>query len=297
MKIETVLSSPNFVCRKAANLPYDKDMIMNKHAILTLSGIALCAGSALGQTNSSAPQPERRRIIAGTPEQQAAAKASLEQCITLDVAGFTALHEGRYAEAEENARQALAISHGIDLLAPELLAASLDAQGKNSEALAAYQTLADRGSTHPRDLLPYALLLLKNGQWAEAVVAYNKAAPYIAFGQLLNKSSHFTTPDYEPTALAAAIHIGLGLTYVSSVDWAGNSRKEKGLEHLQQALALEPNSPLTNYYYGYGWRRLDRDSSLKAATATQAKAALQKAAASDDDGIKKVAEELLKTMP
>lgn len=271
--------------------------MMNKHLISAASGVLLCAGSAYGQTNLSVPQPVRRRIITGTPEQIAAAKTRQEQCSALNQTGFTALHEGRYSEAEADARQALAISHNTDLLAPELLAASLDAQGKNSEALAAYQTLADRGSDHPRDLLPYALLLLKNGQWAKAVAAYNKTLPYIGFSDLLRKNSNFTAADYEPTALAAAIHIGLGMTYISSDDWAGNSRKEKGLAHLQQALALQSNSPLTNYYYGYGWRRLDRDSALKAATARQAKAALQKAMKLDNGDIKAASAETLRRIP
>ncbi len=270
---------------------------MNKYTLSAVSSILLCTGSAFGQANPSSPQPIRRRIITGTPEQQAAAKARQEQCSALNRAGFTALHEGRNSEAEANARQSLAISHNTDLLAPELLAASLDAQGKNNEALAAYQILADQGSVHPRDLLPYALLLLKNGQWAEAVAAYNKTLPYIAFSDLLEKNSNFTVADHEPAALAAAIHIGIGMTYISSAGWSGTSRKDAGLAHLQQALALEPDAPLTNYYYGYGWRKLDRDSPMRAAAAMRAKAAMQKAATSENDDIKKAATEAIKRMP
>lgn len=269
---------------------------MNKHKLYIAPCILLSAGSALGQNNPSASQPVRMRSVPRTPEQQAAVKARQEQCYLSNKAGFTALYESRYSEAEANARQSLTISHNTDLLAPELLAASLDAQGKNAEALAAYQTLAERGSVHPRDLLPYSLLLLKNGQWAEAVAAYNKTLPYIASSELLNVNSHFTAADYKPAALSAAIHIGIGMTYLSSAGWFGTSRKDAGLIHLQQALTLEPDAPLTNYYYGYGWRQLDRSSSLKAANATRARAAMQKAATTEDGDLKKAAEESLRRM-
>lgn len=270
---------------------------MNKQTLSIASGILLCAGTAFGQTNPSSQQYSRRSVILPTPEQSAVMDAKWKQFSALNKAGFTALHEGRYSEAEDIARESLAVNSGQNLLAPELLAEALDAQGKNAEALGAYQTLVNQGSDFPRILLPYALLLLKNGQWAEAVAAYNKASPYIASGQLLNRNSHFNVANYQPTALAASIHIGLGLTYVSSADWAGNSRKEKGLEHLQQALALEPDAPLTNYYYGYGWRDLDRDSPMKAATAARAKAAMQKAATSENNDIKTAATGAMKRMP
>lgn len=270
---------------------------MNKYTLSAVSSLLLCTGSAFGQASPTSSQPMRRRIIIGTPEQQATAKTRQEQCYAFNKAGFTALYEGRYSEAEANARQSLAVSHNTDLLAPELFAASLDAQGKNAEALVAYQILADQGSDKPRDLLPYSLLLLKNGQWAEAVAAYNKASPYIASSDLLNENSHFNATEYKPAALAAAIHIGIGMTYFSSAGWFGTSRKEQGMAHLQQALALEPNSPLTNYYYGYGWRNLDRNSPMKAATAARAKAAMRKAAATEDGSLKKAAEKSLKQMP
>lgn len=259
---------------------------MNKNTFIAASGILLCAGSAAGQGNPPFPQEIRRRVITGTPERQSAARTRAEQCHALNMAGFTALHTGQYTAAEDDARHVLAVSHGQDILAPELLAESLDAQGKNAEALAAYQTLADQGSGSPRVLLPYALLLLKDGRWPEAVASYNKAAPSIAFGQLIAGAGHFTAANPEPTTLGAAIHVGLGLTYLSSADWAGNSRRDRGMEHLQEALRLVPNSALANYYYGYGLQKIGRRA--------EAQAAFKKTAALDDGNIKAAA---LKQLP
>ena len=259
---------------------------MNKQTLSMASGILLCAGTALGQTNPSSQQYSRRSPIPLTPEQSAAMDAKWKQFSALNKAGFTALHEGRYSEAEDYARESLAVKSGQNLLAPELLAEALDAQGKDAEALAAYQTLVDQGSGFSRILLPYALLLLKDGKYAEAVAAYDKAAPYIDFGPLVARTSHFTANDPQPKKLATAIHVGLGLTYLSSADWAGNSRRDQGLAHLQQALALSPKSSLANYYYGFGLKRLGRQA--------EAQAAFRKAAALDNGDIKAAA---LKELP
>ena len=259
---------------------------MNKQTLSIASGILLCAGTTFGQTNPSSQQYSRRSPIQPTPEQSAARDAKWKRFSALNKAGFTALHEGRYSEAEDYARESLAVNSGQNLLAPELFAEALDAQGKNAEALTAYQTLVDQGSEFPRILLPYALLLLKDGKYKEAVAAYNKTSPYIAFGDLIEKTSHFTANNPQPKELAAAIHVGLGLTYISSADWAGNSRRDQGLAHLQQALALSPNSSLANYYYGFGLNFLGRR--------TEAQKAFQKAAALGDGDIKAAA---LKELP
>jgi tetratricopeptide (TPR) repeat protein len=259
---------------------------MNKQTLSIASGILLCAGTAFGQTNPSSQQYSRRSPIQPTPEQSAARDAKLKRFSALNKAGFTALHEGRYSEAEENARESLAVNSGQNLLAPELLAEALDAQGKNDEALAAYKILVDQGSEFPRILLPYALLLLKDGKYKEAVAAYNKTSPYIAFGDLIEKTSRFTTTDPQPKELAAAIHVGLGLTYISSADWAGNSQEDKAMLHFQQALTLSPKSSLANYYYGFGLKRLGRRA--------EAQGAFKKAAALDDGDVKAAA---LKELP
>ena len=258
---------------------------MNKQALSIASGILLCAGTTLGQTNPSSQQYSRRSFTPLTPEQSAAMGAKWKQFSALNKAGFTALHEGRYSEAEDYARESLAVKSGQNLLAPELLAESLDAQGKNAEALSAYQTLVDQGSEFPRILLPYALLLLKDGKYKEAVAAYTKTSPYIAFGDLIEKTSRFTTTNPKPKELAAAIRIGIGLEYLSSADWAGNSRRDQGLAHLQQALALFPNSSLANYYYGFGLKFLGHR--------TEAQVAFRKAAALDNGEVKAAAEKAL----
>lgn len=55
----------------------------------------------------------------------------------------------------------------------------------------------------------------------------------------------------QPKKLATAIHIGLGLTEDwRGYNWATHSH-EQTMTQFQQALVLEPNSALANYYYGH----------------------------------------------
>ncbi len=247
-----------------------------------LSGTSI----AYGQT------PPAQQHIAGshniaqaTPEQ----KATQEQAEALDRAAAKALHVGHYIQAEADARQALALTGGFDLLGPDLLAAALDAQGKMQAALQAYKVIVvDEGDAAPRTLLPYALLLLKAGQWAQAVAAYDKALPHLAFGELVRANSDFSPDTPEPAALATAIHIARGLTYNAEADWAREPQDKEALSEYQKALTLEPNSDLANYYYGYGLKKLGRT--------TQASAAFQKTIKIAHGGVKLAAEQALKKM-
>ena len=58
-------------------------------------------------------------------------------------------------------------------------------------------------------------------------------------------------------------------------------------------MRLAPDSPLANYYYGYGWQHLDLKSRTRTANAQRAKAAFQKAAALGGTDVKKAAGEAL----
>ena len=214
------------------------------------------------------------------------------------------LHLGNYAQAEEEARQADA----LDLLAgvpQEVLAAALEAQGKDQEALQAYRSLAMGGQT--RDLLPYAQLLLKSGQWAQAVAVYNQVLPHLPDvgphpetpivhdGDLIRASSHFTPDVPEPAALATALHITRGMVYNTTPGWAGTGQDTEAMAEYAKALQTAPGNALANYYYGVGWHKLSPTDRAKFGTAQQAKAALQKAVKIGNANVKAAALKALKS--
>ncbi len=253
-------------------------------------GIFLCATViALGQQHHSTGQSLGMAITPETPAQ----RAKEDEKWRLSQAAVAALDAGQYAEAESDARQS--ISMGQDSgLAQEILASALNAQGKAQEALQAYKVIADEGGVFPRNLVPYALLLLKSGQWAQAVTAYNKTLPYLPEGDIVQANSHFSPGVPQPKELAVALHIAQGLTYIGDAGWGSHSRHEEAMGEFGQALRLAPDSPLANYYYGYGWQHLDLKSPTRAANAQQAKAAFQKAAALGGADVQKAAGEELK---
>ena len=220
-----------------------------------LSMILSPLGAALGQTHRPVGPDTWSGPVPCTPVQKA---RSLE-AYRLAHAAAAALAAGWYAYAETTARQALATGRDAGV-AQEVLASALNAQGKEQEARQIYGAMAHAHGDHPRNLLPYALLLLKAGRWASAVDAYNKALPHLADGDLMRASSHFSASVRRPTALATAIHIALGLTDGSGTDWAGHTQRDKALAEYTEALQLAPNSDLANFYYGYGLDQLGRTS-------------------------------------
>lgn len=210
---------------------------------------------ALGQTQRPVGPDAWSGHVPYTPIQ----KAKSLEAYRLSHAAAAALAAGWYAYAETTARQALATGRDAGV-AQEVLASALNAQGKEQEARQIYGAMAHAHGDHPRNLLPYALLLLKAGRWAPAVAAYNKALPHLADGDLMRASSHFSASVPRPMALATAIHIALGLTDGSGTDWAGHTQRDKALAEYTEALRLAPNSDLANFYYGYGLDQLGRTS-------------------------------------
>lgn len=248
--------------------------------------LAFCLGvapAALAQPTHIPPiTPERQAVLDKTAQVVHDAAASL--------------HAGRYAQAEQEARQVLSLSSDSDV-GEEVLAASLNAQGKNQEALHAYRVMVvDEGARYTRVLLPYALLLLKSGQWEQAVTAYSQALPLLAEGKIMRENSHFSPDVPEPAALAVAIHIASGLTYSAEGDWAGEGQHKEMMAEFGKALQLAPDSDLANYHYGYGWRNLDPKERAKMGSVQQAKAALQKATLSGRADVKKAAQKALKDL-
>jgi tetratricopeptide (TPR) repeat protein len=254
--------------------------------VLTVGAILWAAGAALGQTPAvDSPSRGVRLGIGGfdstTPEEQAAFDI---QC-QLERAAAKELDAGQFAQAEADARQALATCKTDSGMGWEVLAGALDAQGRDREALQVYGHMAARGYNPPRVWLPYALLLLKAGQWAQAVSAYNQALPDVTsggdlvrassplppnvplprVGDLLRLSNHFSPDMPEPRALATTIHIALALTQIGVDSWGGHDQKDKALAHLQAALTLSPDSDVANYYYAYGLQKLGRTQQARAA--------------------------------
>lgn len=243
------------------------------------SVILSITGAALGQVQQF-ERLRRQGISSGPASETPAEIAKLNEAYRLAQAAATALSAGRFAEAEATARQSIAVDFGPGV-AQEVLASALNAQGKEREALHVYQAMAYAHGDHPRNLLPYSLLLLKAGRWTPAVAAYNKALLHLADGKLMRASSHFSPAVPKPTALATALHIALGLTYDSESDWAGHTQRDKALQEYTKALQLAPNSPLTNFYYGYGLDQAGRTAQAAAVfqrTASMTKGAVRQEA-------------------
>lgn len=280
---------------------------VDKRLIGTAIGVFLCAtGAVLGQIHQRSYRVAGVYIphVVGRPEdlytphlwgsyippQPPSFQAATMRIYRLDMVAAKALDAGQYAEAEDDARQS--ISLGPDSgMAPEILASALNAQGKTQEALEAYRQMADQGTDEPRNLLPYALLLLKTGQWARAVEAYNKQLPGLGDeflggrAALMSTYGPFSLDTPRPRELATAIHIGLGITYAAA-SWGKHSQDDKALHEYEQAVALEPNSGLTHLFYGHKLRKLGRRA--------EAQATFRKAAALGHGDVRTAAEEALR---
>ncbi len=262
----------------------------NKASTLYASlGLSLTVAYALAGQTAHAQVTEHRRIpITQEEHEQFRQNFLLSQTAAVD------LHAGRSAQAEAEAREA-ASANPLNGVAEEVLAAALDAQGKDQEALQAYHKMVvDEKSDHLRDLLSYAQLLLKAGQWGQAVAVYNQILSPPGAGDFARANSRFSPDVPEPAALAVALHIILGQEYGGQPDWAGESQNTEAMAEYAKALQLAPNDALVNYHYGTGWQRLTPAEKAKFGNAAQARAALQKAAKLGEGDVKKNAEEALK---
>ncbi len=279
---------------------------MKTQAVYTAFVISLgVASTALGQATQTPPLA--RSMSNGTqvrPTQDQLVK--MQQMAQLGYAAAADLHLGNYAQAEAEARASISVDPLNSGMSQEVLAAALERQGKDQEALQQYQTVVEHYDKQARNLLPYADLLLKSGQWAQAVAVYNQVLPHLPDvgphpenpivhdGDQIRANSHFSPDVPEPAALAVALHIARGMVYNTTPGWAGTGQDTEAMAEYGKALQLAPENALTNYYYGIGWQHLSPAERVKFGTAQQAKAALQKAAQSDDPRVKKMAEATLK---
>ncbi len=271
----------------------------------TLAACSIVLPAALGQAPPLVPTAPHS-ITGGdynvpqTPKQQAEA----EQAGQLAQTAAADLHTGNYTRAEEEAREVLAIND--DGRAEEVLAAALEGQGKDQEALQQYQIVVEHYDKQARNLLPYAGLLLKSGQWAQALAVYNQALPHLPDvgphleativhdGDMMRANSRFSPDVPKPMALATAIHISRGMVYNTTPGWAGTGQDTEAMTEYAKALQTAPDNALANYYYGIGWHKLAPTDRVKFGTAQQAKAALQKAVRIGNANVKAAALKALK---
>ena len=250
------------------------------------AALAFClsaAPAALAQQPVNIPPP--------TPEQQ----AIMDKTAQLVHDAAASLHAGQYAQAEKEARQALALDKNFPVT-EEILAAALDAQGKTQEALQAYQTVVEQYDKQMVNLLPYSLLLLKSGQWKQAVTVYNQAISQLSEKDLLRANSHFSPDVPEPAALTVALHIARGVIFNAQSDWAGEGQHKEMMAEFGKALQLAPDSDLANYYYGFGWHSLEPKERAKMGSIQQAKASLRKAILLGKADVKEAAQKVLKDL-
>lgn len=256
---------------------------------------------ALGQTPNSPPRGSAlsgATLRTGQVSASTSHKIRVDKWIHLTDDARAALRTGDYPAAEDYAQQA--IDTRIEVVSgQEIMVEALHGQGRDMEAMPFYQSLYAEGMTEPQYELPYALLLLKTGQWAKAVAVYNGTLPFLNDGDLLRAQNNFSPASPRQKDLATAIHIGLGMHYVSSSSWAGRLQSDDGLLNFRQAIALAPNNALAYYQYGLGLARYQYDlghakTSRKASVQAEAQKAFQKAAALDSGEIKAAA---LKELP
>ncbi len=235
--------------------------------------------------------------------------------------GETALREGNLPIAETNFRQAIAISETWTN-AYEGLAKVLIAQGRAAEAIQIYRKIfydlslrgmqsddpnetqaykvevyqnpvahGGSGGASCEDGLRYALLLNKTGQWGEAITVYNSALPDVPSGDIPKIAIQFDPATPQTVIFESATRIALGLVDNFGVEPDHNLN---AMTEYQKALQLVPDSDLANYYYGFGWQRLDPKDRAKFGNAQQAKAALLKAVKMGNADVKKAAEKALR---
>jgi Tfp pilus assembly protein PilF len=271
----------------------DKNIVAISAAVVLLSAAVIAVGQSHQQTGQS-PEPLIQSFTDMTKVHLTPAQmARIDEIRSLDKAAAAALDADDYAEAEADARKV--ISLGPDSgVAQEVLASALYAQGKTQEALQAYKVMADEHTDDPRNLLPYAMLLLKTRHWKQAVAEYNEAVPNVSdpfprnyfkdlSGEsLLQADSHFSPGVPQPQDLATAIHVALGLTYGDGVSWGRHSQDDRALIEFQKALALEPDSPLANLFYAKKLQSMRRSA--------DAQAYFKKAAALGQEDMKAAAE-------
>lgn len=230
-----------------------------------------------------ATTPAMRPAAANNNPPSPEALARLQQWRQDTIDAFAALKAKDYATAEADFKNVN--SFEPDGEAYFGLALIYTAQGRIPAAFQMYHEVfhpsngvMTGGTFLTRAHLEYALLLNRAGRWSEAVASYRAAVPDLARGGDLPSLEIPFDPDTpQPVALEAATHVALGLDANWHCDDLNEYQHDRAFSEYTKALQMEPNWAAANYYYGYGWGRLDRKSRARIANAQQAQAALQKA--------------------
>ncbi len=150
------------------------------------------------------------------------------------------------------------------------LARAADAQGKDSQALAAYRQTFDPPSgsglysSFPSDvesLARYGLLSEGAGQHEAAVKAYDQAAerlnpkPDVPLGGAGASAAH----------LRAMLHVVRGVAFAEAKEHSGQNKDTEALEAFQEAAQQEPNDARVQYYLGYGFQKAGQFAAAQAA--------------------------------
>ena len=223
---------------------------------------------------ASAQNPQSGAGLGGGPNSgppiTAAWWAAFKKSNEFTEKSIQALDAGKYALAISDARQKLTMGMPPhDPKAETVLAYALVAQGKDQDALNEYGQMYARGDWNGGDLLQYARLLLKHGQWSNAVDVYKKAVlnvgEDVAKGhELLLADSAFSHDDPQPKELEADIDIAIGLRGDLVSGLARKYRPERSLAEFKKALDLEPDSPLAKLAYAGGLRDSGRGAEAQA---------------------------------
>jgi len=271
--------------------------------LFALTGVA----SALPCTAQSPVVHQRRHGFPLSPE----LKARLALGGEMERAGAEALRNRDFVAAEGDFRDSIRASSW----APGYygLGEALAGQGRTVEAIEAYRVgiygppytvavlndIPVHGQYNPdvrecageagaQAWMKYALLISQTGVSTEAIVIYKKALAQLPHVDALGLDASLASGTLTPAEFQAGAHMALGIC----ATYGGTDTQ--AMSEFDKALRLRPDSPLANYYYGYGWQHLALKGQARATLAPQAKAAFQKAASLGEGDVKKNAEEALK---
>ena len=269
-----------------------------------VTALPCCLGTVwAAPTNQT---PTARKQASGTPmAKKPAAFASLPDIdeeetlnqvtsLTLTKQGDDSARHLLWKKAGHEYSQALSLWPG-NKAALYGLAKCSQATGDKAKAVAYYRkaiysntsTDSGFGEGNVGRLMEYAILLASAGQEAEALLVYNHAAYSLDYRDsesqggkpklavlLPELTPEPTLPDqvrYTPERLQALAEVAIAHEVA-----AFGSNKE-AIAHMQEAVRLYPNSPVTNYYLG--------EVQFRAGGSAEAKAAYQKAARMGDDQV------------
>jgi tetratricopeptide (TPR) repeat protein len=187
----------------------------------------LSTGKAFGQVHN--------HVILPMPPAEKAAYDAASQLVD---AAFAALDAGKYAEAEADVKQSMSL-YPLGLFQLRPIASALDALGKKGEAIKVYAQFADASAAQPIETLPYALLLVKSGQYTHALKIYENALPHVGSeltngNELLSEDGDFTPEVPQPRALETDIRIAMGFVGEDDYRISGKDSRDKSVGEFRE---------------------------------------------------------------